>query len=133
MSTKRIYNLLPGPLGCVVRGIDLKVNVSHEVRSQIIEDVHKYRILVFKDQDVISGKRHVEISAWFGDLQSTFYKHPKSPHPDVFRVSNNENEGCTNVGRTGWHIDGSFMKKPFNYALYHMVSIPQIGKTGKIH
>ena len=26
------------------------------------------------------------------------------------------------MGRTGWHIDGSFQYAPFGYALYHMVS-----------
>jgi hypothetical protein len=52
---------------------------------------------VFKDQGIISGQRHVEISRWFGEMESTFYKHPKSPHPDVFRVSNDRNEGCTGM------------------------------------
>ena len=28
------------------------------------------------------------------------------------------------VGRTGWHIDGSFMAKPFGYSTYHIVSCP---------
>ena len=26
-----------------------------------------------------------------------FYKHLKSPHPDVFRVSNDPNEGCSGI------------------------------------
>ena len=123
----------PAPIGVEVRGIDLKQPVPENIVEQIKKDVHKHRLLIFKDQGVISADRHVEISQWFGELESTFYKHPKSPHPDVFRVSNNEVEGCTNVGRTGWHIDGSFMEKPFSFALYHMVSVPKIGNTGKIY
>lgn len=43
----------------------------------------------------------VEISRWFGPLESTFYKHPMSPHPDVFRVSNDPAQGCTGE-RGGW-------------------------------
>jgi alpha-ketoglutarate-dependent taurine dioxygenase len=35
----------------------------------------------------------------------------------------------TGVGRTGWHIDGSFQPAPFAYSLYHMVSIPLKGDT----
>lgn len=31
---------------------------------------------------------------------------------------------CLQVGRTGWHIDGSFMPKPFAYSTYHIVSCP---------
>lgn len=56
--------------------------------------------MIFKNQGIISGSRHVEISRWFGELESTFYKHPKSPHPDVFRVSNDKNEGCTGIQST---------------------------------
>jgi len=30
-------------------------------------------------------------------------------------VSNDEDEGCTGVGRTGWHIDGTFLDKPYKF------------------
>jgi len=86
-------------------------------------------MLVFRDQGVVDGERHVEISKWFGPLESTFYKHPASPHPDVFRVSNDPNEGCLGVGRTGWHVDGSFQSAPFAYSIYHMVNVPEEGDT----
>ena len=76
------------------------------------------------------GDRHVELSEWFGPCESTFYKHSKSPHPDVFRVSNDDDEGCRGVGRTGWHVDGSFQPAPFSYALYHIWSVPKDGDTG---
>lgn len=113
---------------------------------------------MFRDQGVVSGERHVEISNWFGPCESTFFKHHRSPHPDVFRVSNDRSEGCTGelglytcsaafwgrpqesiqtaacaaagVGRTGWHIDGSFQPAPFSHALYHIVSCPTQGDTG---
>jgi len=69
--------------------------LNFAVIKQIQKDVTEHRILIFKDQGIISGDRHVEISRWFGELESTFYRHPKSPHLDVFRVSNDKNEGCT--------------------------------------
>ncbi|KAL1122852.1 hypothetical protein AAG570_003178, partial [Ranatra chinensis] len=99
------------------------------VIEQIKRDVTQHRLLIFKDQGIINGNRHVEISKWFGELESTFYKHPKSPHPDVFRVSNDKLEGCTGVGRTGWHIDGSFQPAPFAYSLYYMAVVPVEGAT----
>lgn len=117
-------------LGKVITDIDLNEPVSEDTIKQIKKDVHEHILLIFKNQGIISGQRHVEISKWFGDLESTFYKHPRSPDPDVFRVSNDEAEGCTNVGRTGWHIDGSFMTEPFTFSLYHMVAIPKSGDTG---
>ena len=78
----------------------------------------------------VSADRHVEVSRWFGELVSVFYQHPASPHHHVFRVSNDAQQGCRNVGRTGWHIDGSFMEYPYSHSLYHMVSVPKSGDTG---
>ena len=131
MTCKRVYKVKPLPLfGAEVTGIDLKTKVSEDVISVIKKDVTNYRLLIFRNQGIVSGDRHVEISKWFGELESTFYKHPKSPHPDVFRVSNSEEDGCTGVGRTGWHIDGSFQSSPFGYSLYHIVSVPSRGDTG---
>ena len=40
------------------------------------------------------GFRQVEISKWFGDIDNvTYFKHPASPSVDIFRVSNDPNEG----------------------------------------
>lgn len=106
-------------LHCVGRKIQ-QCATCHECR---------HRLLVFRNQGTVSGTRQVEISRWFGELESTFYKHPASPHPDVFRVSNDPKEGCTGVGRTGWHVDGSFQDAPFSHSLYHIISVPNQGDT----
>uniref|UniRef100_UPI00358F0BE8 3-((Z)-2-isocyanoethenyl)-1H-indole synthase-like n=1 Tax=Myxine glutinosa TaxID=7769 RepID=UPI00358F0BE8 len=125
----RQYNLTTQRLGAIVKGIDLKEEVPPAIVKQIRDHVTKHRLLIFKDQGVVPAQRQVEISRWFGELESTFYKHPRSPHPDVFRVSNDEREGCRGVGRTGWHIDGSFQRAPFSYSLYHIVNAPRKGAT----
>ena len=39
------------------------------------------------------------------------------------------NSSCTGVGRTGWHIDGSFMPKPFSHSIYHIIECPKKGAT----
>lgn len=128
-TMSKFYELVLKKVGCEVVGLDLQTENRPEVIEEIRRDVTTHRMLFFKNQGVISGQRHVEISKWFGDLESTFYKHEKSPHPDVFRVSNDEKEGCRGVGRTGWHIDGSFQPEPFAYSIYHMVSVPKSGAT----
>lgn len=124
------YKICPLKLGAEVFGMNLQSDPPPNIIEEIKNDVHKFRLLVFRDQGVISGPRQVEISKWFGELDSTFYRHPKSPDPDVFRVSNDEKEGCTNVGRTGWHIDGSFQPAPFAYSIYHIIEAPKKGDTG---
>ena len=126
------YLITPLPLfGVNVHGINLNNKVEPDMIEKIKGDVARYGLLVFREQGVVSGERQVEISRWFGELDSVFYKHPRSPHPDVFRVSNDRTEGCTGVGRTGWHIDGSFRECPYGFSIYHMVSIPSKGDTGK--
>ena len=109
--------------GVAVAGFNLADNHSAETIAEIQRDLQTHRqatpsqhcppftlgdyppfacrLVVFKGQGRVSGEAQVRISEWFGRVESTFYKHPKSPHPDVFRVSNDENEGCTNVGRSG--------------------------------
>lgn len=115
--------------GAIVEGVDLKERHSAATIKQIKEGLHQHRLLIFRGQGKISGEKQVEISRWFGEVESTFYKHPASPHPEIFRVSNDESEGCTNVGRSGWHIDGSFMAKPFKVQTMHFWSVNGDGNT----
>eukprot|EP00091_Calanus_sinicus_P013436 TRINITY_DN29851_c0_g1_i1.p1 TRINITY_DN29851_c0_g1~~TRINITY_DN29851_c0_g1_i1.p1 ORF type:complete len:155 (+),score=27.22 TRINITY_DN29851_c0_g1_i1:27-467(+) len=118
-AMERPYQLLPIKLGCEVRGIKLSADISDDVIAMIKEDVTKHRLLVFKNQEHLTPEQHLAVGRWFGEIESTFYNHPKSPHRDIFRVSNEKSEGCTNVGRTGWHIDGSFRYAPFSHSIYH--------------
>lgn len=128
-STYKLNNIPGACWGKELRGLDIKQPLSQQEIERLKSDVNSHRLVVLRDQGLISGQRQVDVSRWFGDLESTFYKHPASPHPDVFRVSNDDTEGCTGVGRTGWHIDGSFQRAPFHYSTYHIVSVPREGAT----
>lgn len=129
----RLYEATPilPHFGAEVRGFPLEGDapLSDELVQQIKEDMAQYRVLVFKGQNGLSGQRQVQISQQLGEIESTFYKHPRSPHPDIFRVSNDEKEGCTNVGRTGWHIDGTFQSRPFKYQTMFFQSVCTGGET----
>ncbi|CAI8005915.1 (R)-phenoxypropionate/alpha-ketoglutarate-dioxygenase [Geodia barretti] len=130
LTRRRTYNVTPLSLfGVEVSGIDLRRPVERETVDVIKEDVARYRLMVFRGQGVISAHRQVEISHWFGELDCPFYNHPASAHPEVFRVSNDEHEGCVGVGRTGWHIDGSFQECPYSHSIYHIISVPSRGDT----
>ena len=89
----KFYELRPNKIGRVVSGIDLKRAVPDACREQIVRDVREHRLLVFRDQGRVGHERQLEISRWFGRIESTFYDHPKSPHRDIFRVSNDRSEG----------------------------------------
>lgn len=117
--------------GAEVRGFSLDGEgpLDPDLVQKIKDDMKQYRVLVFKGQGKLSGARQVQISKQLGTIESTFYKHPKSPHPDIFRVSNDEFEGCVGVGRTGWHIDGTFQDMPFKYQTMHFHSVCEGGET----
>jgi taurine dioxygenase len=108
---------------------DMSDDANSDFFSQIKEDLLAHRFLLFRNQQSLTGKQQVDFSNRLGKVHSTFYKHPKSPHPDIFRVSNDETEGCTNVGRSGWHIDGTFLQAPFLYQTMHFPSVIPDGQT----
>ena len=122
----RPYKLNKLKLGCEVTGIKLTEHCSKDVVDLIKRDVLEQRVLVFRRQDHVTPAIHLAVGRWFGDIESTFYNHPASPHRDIFRVSNDRAEGCTQVGRTGWHIDGSFQAAPFSHSLYHIINVPTL-------
>ena len=129
-ATIRTTPLTP-VFGAVVHGLNLQDPQPEEVVAKLRALLVEHRLLLFRQgpERLLSGQRQVEISKWFGKLESTFFKHPRSPHPDVFRVSNDDAEGCTQVGRSGWHIDGSFQAKPFKVQTMHFHSVVEGGAT----
>ena len=73
MTTKvRPYQLKSLKTGCEVFGIDLRNVVQDHVVDLIKEDVKNHRLLVFRDQGIVSSERHLEISRWFGVVESTY-------------------------------------------------------------
>ena len=130
--TNEFYTLIPFEGNCFgAEVIDFDIDnckLSKQIIEQLKNDIMDYRLLQFR-KTKLTGQRQVDISQELGKVESTFYKHPKSPHPDIFRVSNDENEGCTRVGTTGWHIDGTFMEKPFVYQTMHFPKTIEDGAT----
>ena len=124
------YTVKPGKLGVEVFGIRLNDEVSQDVVEQIKYDIHNYRIMIFRDQGKVSGRRQAQISKWFGELYTRFDHHPMSPDWYVLRLSNDDSEGITGIGRSGWHIDGTHQPAPFAIAIYHMYRVVEKGDTG---
>ena len=66
------YALREAKIGCEVFGIDLKKEVTEDVVRTIKNDVKKHRILIFREQGIVPPQRHLEISRWFGEVESTY-------------------------------------------------------------
>jgi taurine dioxygenase len=117
--------------GSQVHGLDLATAdlQNEDLVAQLKSDLKQHRLLLFRGSSSLSGARQVELSSKLGTVESTFYQHPRSPHLDVFRVSNDESEGCRNVGRSGWHLDGTFLPAPFAYQTMYFPSVSKGGDT----
>jgi alpha-ketoglutarate-dependent taurine dioxygenase len=97
-----IKRTLRPSFGAIIENFDLQSQIpTTELIESLKRDISTYRLLIFKNQNQLTAEKQVELSEELGDIESTFYKHPQSPHPDVFRVSNDSEVGCTGVGRTG--------------------------------
>eukprot|EP00484_Ammonia_sp_Unknown_P030160 CAMPEP_0197028602 /NCGR_PEP_ID=MMETSP1384-20130603/8249_1 /TAXON_ID=29189 /ORGANISM="Ammonia sp." /LENGTH=334 /DNA_ID=CAMNT_0042457625 /DNA_START=98 /DNA_END=1102 /DNA_ORIENTATION=+ len=127
------YKLTPQALGAVVTGIDLETSeLSNSLIECIRRDIHRHQLLIFKNQApqknfIMSPQKRLQLASKLGKIVSSHYHHPNAVHRDIFRVSNDGKHGCLNVGRTGWHIDGTFLSRPYTYSMMHIVSVPKRG------
>ena len=55
------YTLQPNRLGKIVSGIDLQTPIPQDVIKQLVNDVTEHRLLIFKNQGVVSPERQLEI------------------------------------------------------------------------
>jgi len=54
--------------------------------------------------------------------------HPESPHPDIFRLSNDDRVGINGPGPQ-WHHDGSFEEQLFTHFGMHIIKPSKNGNT----
>ena len=47
------YTLQPNKLGKIVSGIDLQTPIPQDVMKQLVQDVNKHRLLIFKNQGIV--------------------------------------------------------------------------------
>lgn len=59
----------------------------------------------------------------FLDMSRQKGVHPRSPHRDIFRLSNDPEQGFNQVGPE-WHNDGSFCREVFSHVAYHIIKAP---------
>lgn len=126
------YSVQTMKLGAEITNINLSSDFDNEILNQLKNDLHRYRLLVVRDQGVLTAGRQVAFTKLFGELEDAgFVQHPKSPHRSIMRVSNDDQEGFRDIGTSGFHIDGSFMEMPNAYAFYHIITLSKQGTTGE--
>ena len=132
-------NSLSPVLGAEITGLDLAqplgANMVNDIRQTWLD---AGGLLVFPEQK-ISTEQHIAFSSAFGPLfgapgqpplQETVSRYLHPDHPEIYRVSNQmENGKPKGRDRAGtyWHSDVSFRECPPTASILHAIEIPGNG------
>ena len=119
-------------LGAEVVGVCLRGALAsrHTTATLVQRLLDRHALLLFRGQDLRPAD-HLALAACLGAVfpLPPRYQHARSPHRDVLRMSNREDEGFTGVGTSGWHLDGISYATPFGYSLLHICQASRDGPT----
>jgi taurine dioxygenase len=135
-SSKLQYVPLSKHIGCEVRGIDLRKEISPSVASAIYDAWLQHGVLLFRDQD-LSQEDMVRITRIFGEFGD--YARPKHTLPsgfakllpDIMLISNIRENGQTigalPDGEVTFHHDTIHRDEPHKGTLLYSVEVPTYG------
>lgn len=132
-------NPLSPVLGAEVTGFDLSQPLGENLLSAVRQSwLEAGGLLVFPGQSLTTAQ-HIEFSNHFGPLfgapgetrlQETVSRYLHPDHPEIYRVSNQvdngEPLGRANAGNY-WHSDVSFKERPAAASILNAVEIPATG------
>lgn len=122
---------LDGPLGAVVRGIDLSRPVPGPLCARLRAAWHEHLVLIFPDQH-LSNQQHIAFSRNFGPLEV----HPSGKYvlkddPELLLLTNRRDAAGNYVslrdGGSVWHSDLSYMAEPSRGSLLYALDVPRDG------
>ena len=124
-------------IGGKLDGIDLRENISDEVREEIHEHWMRFMVLVFPNQ-AISDEQHFAFGRKFGELEvHPSVAHRSSRNKEIYRVSNVDEAGEIIPQETTswqylnltwlWHTDSSFRQIPSLGSILHGIETTRSG------
>jgi taurine dioxygenase len=113
-------------IGAEISGIDMSQSpgpLQVDTLQEALSDCH---VLIFRNHTLTPADQ-VAFGRAFGRLE-TFAPHPTqiAEHPEIFRVSNQPDDGYLDVGRN-WHVDNSNLPEPAALSMLFSVTIPAEG------
>jgi taurine dioxygenase len=112
-----------------VTGLELSRPPTAAEADTLLESISEHHVLVFRGHTLTPDQQVAFGRAW-GPLE-TFAPDPTqvAEHPEIFRVSNQPDDGYLDVGRR-WHVDNSSLPLPARISMLFSVRIPpEGGKT----
>lgn len=112
-------------LGAEIEGVDASKGITPDILAQLNSTLIEHQLLVLRHQN-LSVEQQIAFSRNFGEPEQ-FSPHPHYlNYPEIFPVSNREEDGYPNVGHY-WHHDGSFLETPTSLSLFYFLKAPLQG------
>jgi taurine dioxygenase len=116
-------NRLSPTIGGELLGVDLRKDLTSEVKDLIYEALLVYKVIFFRDQDLTTDQ-HIHFSKNFGDLEVHPFAPFKDGYPEVLKITHNEkSRGRENL----WHSDVTWRKEPSLGSVLRMLEKPENG------
>ena len=116
-------NRLSPTIGGELLGVDLREDLTSEIKDLIYEALLVYKVIFFRDQDLTTDQ-HIHFSKNFGDLEVHPFAPFKDGYPEVLKITHNEkSRGRENL----WHSDVTWRKEPSLGSVLRMLEKPENG------
>ena len=116
-------NRLSPSIGGELLGVDLREDLTSEIKELIYEALLVYKVIFFRDQDLTTDQ-HIHFSKNFGDLEVHPFAPFKEGYPEVLKIPHNEKSpGRENL----WHSDVTWRKEPSLGSVLRMLEKPENG------
>jgi taurine dioxygenase len=116
-------NRLSPSIGGELLGVDLREDLTSEIKGLIYEALLVYKVIFFRDQDLTTDQ-HIHFSKNFGDLEVHPFAPFKEGYPEVLKITHNEKSpGRENL----WHSDVTWRKEPSLGSVLRMLEKPENG------
>ena len=116
-------NRLSPTIGGELLGVDLRKDLTSEIKDLIYEALLVYKVIFFRDQDLTTDQ-HIHFSKNFGDLEVHPFAPFKDGYPEVLKITHNEkSRGRENT----WHSDVTWRKEPSLGSVLRMLEKPENG------
>ena len=116
-------NRLSPTIGGELLGIDLRKDLTSEVKDLVYEALLVYKVIFFRDQDLTTDQ-HINFSKNFGDLEVHPFAPFKEGYPEVLKITHNKKSpGRENL----WHSDVTWREEPSLGSVLRMLEKPAHG------
>lgn len=122
---------LDAPVGALVKGWRPEEALDDETRTQVLQALHDYLVLVFRGQEQPSDSALIRFAKSFGDLilGSEWFR-DCGEHPEILPVTNAVGEDGIPQGTGGssqleWHADYSYVDRPGKESFLNAVELPE--------